>query len=131
MSPELINLLQLLIDAMPSAKREVPQTLLTQLENQVPVPRWTEEKRAKQSKSLSEYWTKRRYQQPFRLEFRDGTIKDLFGWDAAAKIAGLKESTLRLKFSKSGGLRTQFFDHGTTSVVHITKLPYDKEAQND
>jgi hypothetical protein len=127
MTPELINLLQYLVDALPSVKRQAPQELLEQVKLQVPKPRWGDEQRAKQSKTISEYWSKRRVEQPFQLKYRDGTVQNIQGWESAAKIAGVKESTLKIKFSKAGGLRAQFFDQELMEVVDIVKLPYGKE----
>lgn len=127
MTPELIKLLQHLVDALPSAKRQAPQELLEQVKLRVPKPRWDDEQRAKQSKTISEYWSKRRVEQPFQLKYRDGTVQNIQGWESAAKIAGVKESTLKIKFSKAGGLRAQFFDQELMEVVDIVKLPYGKE----
>jgi len=127
MTPELIKLLQHLVDALPSVKRQAPQELLEQVKLQVPKPRWDDEQRAKQSKTISEYWSKRRVEQPFQLKYRDGTVQNIQGWESAAKIAGVKESTLKIKFSKAGGLRARFFDQELMEVVDIVKLPYGKE----
>jgi len=127
MTPELMNLLQHLVDALPSAKRQAPQELLELVKLQAPKPRWDEEQRAKQSKTISEYWSKRRVEQPFQLKYRDGTIRQIQGWEAAAKLAGVKESTLKIKFSKAGGLRAQFFDQESMEVVDIIKLPYGQD----
>jgi len=127
MAPELINLLQHLVDALPSAKRQAPQELLELVKLQAPKPRWDEEQRAKQSKTISEYWSKRRAEQPFQLKYRDETTRQIQGWEAVAKLAGVKESTLKIKFSKAGGLRAQFFDQESMEVVDIIKLPYGQE----
>lgn len=127
MTPELMNLLQHLVNALPSAKRQAPQELLELVKLQAPKPRWDEEQRAKQSKTISEYWSKRRVEQPFQLKYRDGTTRQIQGWEAAAKLAGVRESTLKIKFSKAGGLRAQFFDQESMDVVDIIKLPYGQE----
>lgn len=150
MTPALINTLQLLIDALPRADRGAPQLLLNEMKvkdmrerfNAESQPkrfkptkefwaapeRWTDERRAKQSKTIKEYWANRRNSQPFQLIYRDKSTLNICGWVAAAKAAGVKESTLRIKFSKAGGLQTEFFDRELMQVVDIVKLPYVRKV---
>lgn len=126
----LYELLQDIIDCLPKAKREELSTKLETIRYSLPPIKqgWTEERKAKQSKAVSEYWQHRRVEQPFELVYRNGERVTIKGWEAAAKAAGVKEPTLRIKLSKGGGTKTQFYDNDLNEVVGMIKLPY--EAKN-
>lgn len=61
----------------------------------------------------------RRQSELFHIEFRDGGVEELSGWDAVCKRTGLKEKSLRVMLSAAKNRLDRLIDERPCAVIRV------------